>query len=78
MRIYFFTLYFQNMSLGLLFLGRGSSDTGGLAVSELLAYAHETKHEKIIRGGKMREGYYVTFSYPSITWTYACLFIGAL
>jgi 26S proteasome regulatory subunit N2 len=38
------------LGIGLLFLGRGSADTAGVAVQELLSYAHETKHEKIIRG----------------------------
>lgn len=38
------------LGIGILFLGRGASDTAGTAVAELLAYAHETKHEKIIRG----------------------------
>lgn len=42
------------LGIGLLLLGRGpawaSELTGELAATELLAYAHDTQHEKTIRG----------------------------
>ena len=40
-----------SMSIGLLLLGQGSTTAlSQTAISEMVAYAHETKHEKIIRG----------------------------
>ena len=40
-----------SLSIGLVLFGAGSaSETQGSIVTELLAYAHDTKHEKIIRG----------------------------
>jgi 26S proteasome regulatory subunit N2 len=39
------------LAIGLLLLGTGpSSDTAKTAITELLGYAHDTAHEKIIRG----------------------------
>lgn len=38
------------LAIGLTLLGAGSDFRGGEVVKDLLAYAHDTKHEKIIRG----------------------------
>lgn len=38
------------IAIGLLLLGAGGDDRNGEIVKDLLSYAHDTKHEKIIRG----------------------------
>ncbi|KAL8002353.1 putative armadillo-like helical, 26S proteasome regulatory subunit RPN2 [Plasmopara halstedii] len=38
------------IAIGLILLGAGGEEHNGEIVKELLAYAHDTKHEKIIRG----------------------------
>lgn len=41
----------SSLAIGMVLLGAGSTDDrSGAIVTELLAYAHDTKHEKIIRG----------------------------
>ncbi|GLE00103.1 hypothetical protein PINS_up008830 [Pythium insidiosum] len=41
------------LAIGLVLLGAGSGARQGEIVKDLLAYAHDTKHEKIIRGAMM-------------------------